>query len=207
MNCFRHPDRAAAAFCKGCSKALCLECCQQTFGNQTHVCSEACARTAAEIPDSEDPPDSLWDRIYASIYVIIMVIVLGGGVGGGLVVFGAAQAIDGIEHPPSNRLSLPPFTYSTRRHNYDPRASIFRIFYDLGIRNKAVQFGIGAVFGIAGLALFLKKGWKLTVVGFIVIMFFLMLWTSWHKNDSPPKPAEPATAVGAPRQDGFANNL
>ncbi len=88
MNCFRHPTEAAVVFCKGCNKPLCCRCSQQTFGDQTHVCSEDCARTASQ-SDSEEPRESLFDRVYAVVFLTVLLALLGGG----LFVWSAESAV------------------------------------------------------------------------------------------------------------------
>ena len=79
----------AVVYCKGCSKPLCWNCSQQIFGGQNHVCSEACAKIAAQQPEPEDLPDSLFDRIYALVFLTLLL----AGIGGGLCVWGGQSAI------------------------------------------------------------------------------------------------------------------
>lgn len=49
MNCYAHPERAAAAFCRTCGKALCAEC--QRVAQGTIFCAEH----APEIPPAAAP--------------------------------------------------------------------------------------------------------------------------------------------------------
>lgn len=174
MNCFRHPDAVAAAFCKGCSKPLCLACYEQTFGNQRHVCSEECARLASQQPDPEEQPESLFDKIFAKVFITVLVVVIGGIVGGFYFGFAGAMAIDRIQHPPRM------LGYSWSLHSYhDPRSSPFRILYDLGITDWRALFGVGAAMGIACVALYLKAGSKITILVCASVYLVLTLWASW----------------------------
>jgi hypothetical protein len=175
MNCFRHPNEVAAVYCKGCNKPLCLACCEQTIGGQTHVCSEACARIAGkQAPDPEDAPDGLFNRIFAKVYFAILVVVLGGAAGGFWFTLGGTSVIDRIGHQPR----LNGYSRSIFVHQ-DPRASVFRILYDLGITDWRALFGIGAVLGIGCAVLYLKRGGKLTVLICAIIYIVLKAWVSW----------------------------
>ena len=173
MNCFRHPNVMAAAFCKGCSRPLCLECYEQKFDNETHVCSEDCARKVAQQPDSEEPPESLFDKIFAKAYVTLLVIVVGGVIGGCYFAFVGLWAIDRIKHPPLLGYSWSPHSY------HDPRSSPFRILYDCGITDPKALFGVGAIIGIACAALYLKAGKKITILVCVLVYLVLSLWTAW----------------------------
>lgn len=50
MNCYAHPERAAAAFCRTCGRALCAEC--QRVAQGTIFCAEH----APETPPAAGPP-------------------------------------------------------------------------------------------------------------------------------------------------------
>ena len=143
MNCFRHPNEVAAVFCKGCGKPLCWSCCERTIGNETHVCSEECARTVSQQPDSKEPHDSLFDKVYAAVFLTVLLAALGGG----LCVWGAQSAIASQE-------------YYRRTGWVEPRRerdNLFKIFYTLGITDWRAQFGIGAAVGAGCAVLYLKK--------------------------------------------------
>jgi hypothetical protein len=174
MNCFRHPNAVAAAFCKGCSKPLCLDCYEQTFDKEIkHVCSEECARTVRQQPEAEEPPDSLFDKIFADVYITALVVGVGGVIGACYFGFVGSLAIDGIKHPPMLGYSWSPDSY------HDPRSSPFRILYDFGLTDSRALFSIGAVLGIACAALYLKFGGKITISICILIYLVLSLWTAW----------------------------
>jgi hypothetical protein len=176
MNCFRHPNEVAAVYCKGCNKPLCLTCCEMTFGGQTHVCSEKCAQIASkQEPDPEDVPDSLSNRIFAKVYFAILVVVLGGTAGGFWFTLSGTSVIDRIEL----QRRLNGYSWSAREYYHDPRASAFRILYDLGITDWRALFGIGAVLGIGCAMLYLKKGAKLTLLVCFLIYAVLTAYTSW----------------------------
>jgi hypothetical protein len=179
MNCFRHPDEVAVVYCKGCDKPLCLDCSEQTFGNETHVCSEGCAETASteeagQPLDADEVPDSLFNRIFAKVFITALVIIIGGLIGGYIFSFRAELAIDRIEHPP------PLYGYESDLVGYhDPRSSIFRIFYDLGITDWRALFGIGAILGIGCLVLYFKAGKKITIATILLIGLILQAWVLW----------------------------
>jgi hypothetical protein len=171
MNCFRHPDELAAAYCKGCGRPLCLECYEQPFDGETHVCSAECAETARRQPNSEDAPDTPFDKMFAKVFVVLLVVVLGGGVGGFLFAFRGSIDMDRIDHPPSS-------AYAPSSHSYrDPKVSIFRIFHDLGITDWRILFAIGAVLGIGCVALFVKTNYKVTVSVCVSVYAVLKAWT------------------------------
>ena len=160
--------------CKGCGKPLCAECSEQIFGDTAFVCSQACADYAAEQPDPEDLPDGPVARIFASLYTTILVAVIAGGIGGFLFAFRGTIAIDRIQHPPHY------FGYTPYSSRYgDPRSSVFRIFYELGMTDWRPLFAIGALLGIAFAVLYLKWGRKATVVTFLVIYLVTQLWALW----------------------------
>jgi B-box zinc finger len=147
MNCFRHPTEVATVFCKGCGKPLCLECGRQTFGNETHVCSEGCARTVNLQPDSGEPRESIFDKVYAAVFLTVFMAVLGGG----LSVWIIKQAVFGEEV--DTRID----THMRRTHFVGARYYCVRLFSAMGITDWRAQFGIGAAIGAGSAVLFLKK--------------------------------------------------
>ena len=140
MNCFRHPNEVAVVYCKGCSKPLCWNCSQQIFGNQNHVCSEACAKVAAQQPEPEDLPDSLFHRIYALVFLTLLL----AGIGGGLCVWGGQSAIARQDY------------YMGRK----TRNNLFEIFVLPGLRDWRVEFGIGATVGAVCAIRFYIRDWR-----------------------------------------------
>jgi len=128
-------------------------------------------------PDSDELSSSIFARIYASVYSAVLVAIIGGGLGGFLFAFKGSITIDRIKHPP------PPLGYATDLSGYhDPRSSIFRIFYDLGITDWRALFGIGAIVGIGCVALYLKAGKKITIVTCLLVYLVLELWVLWTKG-------------------------
>jgi hypothetical protein len=170
--CFRHPTQEAVAYCKACSHPLCSDCSQQSFGDQTQVCSEVCAEAARQQPDPDEGLDRPIDRLFAKGFIAVLVVVLGGGIGGFLFALGATTTFFRLQHlQPHNTYYRP-----SDRHNYDPRYSPFRIFYDLGITDWHVLFALGAVLGIAFCILWLKFGAKVAGVAFFSLAAALTLW-------------------------------
>jgi hypothetical protein len=175
MNCFRHTDDVAVTTCKSCGKPLCAACSQQSFEGHTGVCSEACARTDEAYPDPDDLPDTPFSRAFASIYVTLLTVVVGGGLGGLICVFGAQSTAERLKHLPLHQIY-----YSYDYHRHDPRLSIFRIFYDLGITDWRAEFGIGAVVGIGLAGLWLKQGGKIAAAAVAVLGIALQVWAAWR---------------------------
>jgi hypothetical protein len=57
MNCYQHPDRVAAAYCRSCGRALCVAC--QRLAEGTVFCAEhapASAAAPSEAPYGNAPP-------------------------------------------------------------------------------------------------------------------------------------------------------
>jgi hypothetical protein len=148
MNCFRHPTEVAVVYCKGCGKPLCWECSQRTFGNETQVCSEECARAVSQQPDSGEPRDSLFQTVYAAVFLVILLASLCGG----LCVWGAQSAVF------QKKLNAQIEAHGGMPH-YDKRqySNVFRIFYTLGITDWRAQFGIGAAVGAGSALVFMAK--------------------------------------------------
>ena len=177
MNCFRHPDAEAVVFCRGCNKALCLDCGEQLYEGERHVCSVECAQKVKQQADADEPPENVFQKAYAFLFESMLVIVIGGLVGGIGCAFRAQVVGDALKHP--NWLQ----TYSnySQRVAHDPHNSAFRFFYDAGITNWKAQFVVGAVLGIAFGILWVKTSNKITgaaFVGFVLIMQALAMWTS-----------------------------
>jgi hypothetical protein len=147
MKCFRHPAEAAAVFCKGCGKPLCLECCRRSFGNETHVCSEDCARTVSLQPDSGEARENMFQTVYAAIFLTVLL----GLLGGGLSLWMIKHAIFAEE------LETRIDAEMRRTHFIGRRYYCVKIFYALGITNWKPQFGIGAAVGAGSAMLFMAK--------------------------------------------------
>ena len=178
MNCFRHPDAEAVVFCRGCNKALCLDCCEQLYDGERHVCSAECAQKVKQQPDADDPPDNIFQQVYAFLFESMLVMVIGGLVGGIGCAMGAQMVGDRLKQHLSPQL----YSNSSNYVRHDPHNSPFRFFYDAGITNWKAQFVIGAVIGIAFAIVWVKTSNKIAgavFVGFVLIMQALAMWTSW----------------------------
>jgi hypothetical protein len=181
MNCFRHPDKEAVVFCKGCGKPLCWDCAEQMFGTEKHVCSEVCAKRAtarAAVAPSDAVADGLVDtrfsRVFAAVYSTVLVAVIGGISGGFLFSFYASLAYDRIQHPPKL------YGYGADLTNYrDPRSSIFTVFFDLGITDWRAWFAIGAVLGIGCVVLYFKVGKAKMLFAFLALYLLLQIVALW----------------------------
>jgi len=78
MDCFRHPDEEATAFCRTCRQPLCSECYEQSYGGITHVCSETCAQKVDPDSDPDDVPDSTFDRMFGLVFLPLVMAFIGG---------------------------------------------------------------------------------------------------------------------------------
>jgi hypothetical protein len=149
MNCFRHPAEEAAAFCKGCDKGLCLECCRKVFANETHVCSEECAQIASQRPgvEQKEKPERLFDKIYATVFIIVLVALLSGGASFWMI----SHSIF------SEELSAQRDARDRRTHVIGTRYYAVKVYYALGITNWKPQFGIGAAIGAVCAVIYLRS--------------------------------------------------
>jgi hypothetical protein len=146
MNCFRHPTEEAAAFCKGCATGLCLECCRKSFANQTHVCSEECARITRRRPAVEDRRrESLFDKVYAAVFIIVLLALLNGGIS-----FWAISSAISNEEGSARSDAM-----QRRTHVIGTGYYCVKVFYALGLTDWKPQFGIGAAFGTVCALLYL----------------------------------------------------
>lgn len=153
MNCFRHPTEAAAVFCKGCGKALCLECCGKTLAGQTHVCSEACAHTASQrtAVAEREQREGRFDQVYAAVFLTVFLALLGGG----FAVWTIKSDIATEEY--SARMDAA----SRRTHFIGAHYYRVKCFYALGLTTWNPQFGLGATVGAVCAVLFLKGSRKI----------------------------------------------
>jgi hypothetical protein len=146
MNCFQHPTEPALFACKECNKPICVECARQNVRGQTGVCSEVCAQLASLRPPPEKP-DSLFNRIYASIFIVLLL----GMLGGIFVVWGGQAAL-------------------ARKRRMDAgkwvggRPNEFILLYYLHITDWRAQFALGAVIGMGSGLVYVRKNisWKIT---------------------------------------------
>jgi hypothetical protein len=83
-----------------------------------------------EEPDPDEPPDSLFDKVYAAVFFTVLVAVLSGG----LCAWLAQSAMARLNYD-LNRASSGGFQHKSR---------VFELFYNCGITDWRAQFGIGA---------------------------------------------------------------
>jgi hypothetical protein len=146
MNCFQHPNSVALVYCKECNQPLCLDCARQDIMGQTHVCSEVCAKLVSLRPP-EEKEDSLFNRVYASIFIVLLL----GLLGGIFVAWGGQSAM----HTQKRRERG---EYVSRRDR--PNDLIY--LYYLGITDWRLQFALGAAIGAGSGLFYVRKniGWK-----------------------------------------------
>ena len=110
-----------------------------------HVCSEECGRRVSLQPDSREDRDSGFQKVYAVVFLTVLLAVLGGG----LCVWRAQWTIT-MQKDELQREKM-------GWHVEHKHSSPFNVFYDLGITDWRVQFGIGAAAGAGSALAFMAK--------------------------------------------------
>ena len=151
MNCFKHPNAVAVVYCKECNEPLCLDCAQQNIQGQTRVCSEVCAKLASLRPPQEKE-DSLFNRIYASVFTVVLLATLGG-------IFVAWTGQAALARQKQRERG----EYLSRNN----RPNDMIVLYYLGITDWRTQFAIGAAIGAGSGLLYVRRNisWKRKITG------------------------------------------
>jgi hypothetical protein len=97
---------------------------------------------------SMEPEDTPFQKLYASVFLVVLLAALGGGLCLWIAQSEIARA-DSDARKEARGESVP----------YRERENSVRIFYLLGIRDRRLQFGIGATIG-AGIAMLWNRRFK-----------------------------------------------
>jgi len=148
MKCFRHPGVEAAVLCKNCTKPLCLECGEEEYAGETHVCSESCASDYSQRPEVVEKrrSDSFVDKIYATAFIFVLMTMVGGGIS----LFWIRQTI--YEDAFAEEMQ----THTHHVRGDDNRHACVEVFKALGITTWGPQFGVGAFIGAASAMVYLR---------------------------------------------------